>query len=327
MLSCIIVGGGIIGMMTARAFKKIGFSVILLEKNICGTECSWAGGGIISPLYPWYYEEMVNRLSAKSQKIYPALCAELLKHTGIDSEYYKSGLLMLDHYNNTLAKAWLNKYMPSYQIKKEGILFDEIAQVRSPNLLRALKLDLIKRGVVILEKQIVTKIIIKNNSAFGVRTNHKSYYADFTIICSGAWSSSLNITDDVYPLKGQMILLKAKAGVVPHILLDNYHYIIPRKDGRVLVGSTCEDVGFDKSLDKKTKHFLLHFAYQHYPALKNALFEKHWAGLRPATHSGKINIGKHAKYENLYLNVGHSTNGFSTAPASANMIRDLIYSA
>ncbi len=327
MPSCIVVGGGIIGMMTARVLIKVGFSVTLLEKNLCGTECSWAGGGIISPLYPWYCEEMVNHLSAKSQKIYPALCTELLKCTGIDSEYYKSGLLMLDHYNNKFAKAWLNKYMPSYQIKKEGILFDKIAQVRSPNLLRALKLDLIKKGVIVLEKQMVAKIIIKNNSAFGVIANHKSYYSDFTIICSGAWTSKLNITDDVYPLKGQMILLKAKVGVVPHILLDNYHYIIPRKDGRVLVGSTRENVGFNKSLDKKTKQHLLCFAYKHYPGLKNAMFEKHWAGLRPATHSGKINIGKHAKYENLYLNVGHSTNGFSTAPASANMIRDLIYSA
>lgn len=328
MSDCLIIGGGIIGMMSARTLAMAGASVTLLDQRECGKESSWAGGGIISPLYPWHYDDLTNELSSASQAIYAYLCLQIFKDTGIDPQYIQSGLLMMDEYDSPLAVQWMDKHHVSYQPHADGALFANIAQVRNPRLLQALKVDILNKGVSIIEHAKVSDLLIKNNQAIGVKTKDKDYFAQDIVACSGAWSSKwLNLTDEIFPIKGQMIVLKSTKGVVKNIVLDQGRYIIPRVDGRILVGSSMENVGFDGSIDMGVQKSLHEFAYQRFPVLLSANIEHHWSGFRPASVSGKVILGRHEQFEHLFINTGHFRNGLSMAPTSAERIKQLIINA
>ena len=325
MSDCLVIGGGIIGMMSARMLVNSGASVTLLDQRACGRESSWAGGGIISPLYPWHYDDLTNDLSFESQAVYETLCDSLHSSSGIDPQYQKSGLLMMDEFETATAKAWMKRYKISYESYPQGALFTHIAQVRNPRLLQALKADIINRGVNIVEHTQVESLITKDDKVLGVHSSKGDFLASNVVACSGAWTGQLlDLEDDVFPIKGQMIILKAKAGDIKHIILDQGRYIIPRVDGRILVGSTMEDVGFYRDVDQPTKDSLYEFAWQHIPALKNVEIEYHWSGFRPASKSGKVIVARDKKFNNLFINTGHFRNGLNMAPASANRITQLI---
>ncbi len=324
MSDCLIIGGGVIGMMSARALAISGATVTLIEQRACGKESSWAGGGIISPLYPWMYSDVVNELSMASQAVYEELCATLFADTGIDTEYIRSGLLMMDEYDRYEAIDWMAVHKVNAEKHPQGALFTAVAQVRNPRLLKALKSDILKRGVEIVEFSKVEELIVEKDKVLGVKTEHKDYYGDNSIICGGAWSSALlDIKNEVYPVKGQMIVIKSKPGVLEHIVLDKGRYLIPRKDGRILIGSTTENVGFDRSLNKQVGVELLEFASSRFTALQGASIEHHWSGFRPASKSG-VMIKKYEKLEGLYLNTGHLRNGLNMAPESAERLLALI---
>src|SRR6218665_2854891 len=105
-MKVVIVGAGVIGMMTARELARAQCEVALLERSQMGKEASWAGGGIVSPLYPWRYSAPVTALASAAQQAYPALADELVEETGIDPEFTRSGLLMLDAEDARDAEAW-----------------------------------------------------------------------------------------------------------------------------------------------------------------------------------------------------------------------------
>jgi glycine oxidase len=311
--------------MSAKVLREMGKSVVLLDKGKCGTESSWAGGGIISPLYPWHYDDLTNYLSFKSQAVYENLCAELLKNTGIDPQYQRTGLLMMDEYDTPQAQIWLKKFKPTYQTHPQGVFFECIAQVRNPRLLQALKADVLKKGVKIIEHTRVEKFKIDKGAVFGVRVNQGQYLADKILMCGGAWSGELLNEPAIFPMKGQMIVVETPPNAVKTIVLNQGKYIIPRQDGKVLVGSTMEDVGFERSLSQATQQDLFGFLTQHFPALKTCKIQHHWCGFRPATRHNQPLIAKHAILQNLYINTGHFRNGLNTAPESANKIIEIMY--
>lgn len=313
-----------IGMMSARTLAMSGASVTVIDQRACGKESSWAGGGIISPLYPWMYSDVVNELSRASQGVYEELCATLFADTGIDTEYVRSGLLMMDEYDRYEAIDWMDVHQVSAEKHPKGALFSRVAQVRNPRLLKALKADILRRGVEIVEWTKVDELMIENDKVLGVQTENKKYYGDNTLICGGAWSSALlDEQNEVYPVKGQMIVVQSKPDTLKHIVLDKGRYLIPRKDGRILIGSTTENVGFDRSLSEQVGAELLKFATDRFPALQGASIEHHWSGFRPASKSGVV-IKKYEKLDSLYINTGHLRNGLNMAPESANRITALI---
>ena len=327
MSDCLIIGGGVIGMMSARALAISGAKVTLLERGECGKESSWAGGGIISPLYPWHYDDLTNQLSFASQALYADLCDDLYNSTGINPQYQKTGLLMMDEFTTDRAQAWMRRYQISYKLQRQGALFTHVANLRNPRLLQALKADIISKGVSIVEHTEVKSLITKAKKVLGASTDKADFFADYVIACAGAWSGQLlGSSSDVFPIKGQMIVLQAKIGEVKHIILNQGCYIIPRVDGKILVGSTTEKVGFNRDVDEPTKQRLYAFAWQQVPALKNAKIIHHWSGFRPASQSGSVVLGRDKKYNNLFINTGHFRNGLNMAPASAEKITQLIES-
>jgi glycine oxidase len=121
-----------------------------------------------------------------------------------------------------------------------------------------------------------------------------------------------------------MLLFDARPDTLPHMILDNDHYLIPRRDGKILVGSTVEQAGFEKQTTDQAKQDLHQFATRLLPALKQYPICAHWAGLRPGTPNGVPYIGFHPDLDNLSINAGHFRNGLVMGPASARLLADLI---
>jgi glycine oxidase len=129
---------------------------------------------------------------------------------------------------------------------------------------------------------------------------------------------------DVHPVRGQMLLFKTKPGLIKRMVLEENRYVIPRRDGRVLFGSTIEEAGFDKSTTEQARTELSAIARERFPVLKDYPIEHHWAGLRPGSPAGVPYICRHPELENLYINAGHFRNGVVLGPASARLAADLI---
>jgi glycine oxidase len=343
MSDVLVIGGGAIGLLTARELVLAGAEVTLVEMGETGREASWAGGGIISPLYPWRYAESVTFLAGWSQKVYPALCAELAADTGIDPELVSSGLLILDEGEHDEALAWaerqhirmdrisaaeLRATEPELGITPSNVLLmPNVAQVRNPRLTRALHRWLQRRAH-LREHEEVLEVLSERGHVTGVRTRKETTAADRVIVCTGAWTAKLlgqiGEAPEIEPVRGQMILFYASPGQMRHIVLFRDRYIIPRRDGRILIGSTLEHTGFDKTTTAEAKEALYRTAVEMLPLLKRTPIEDHWAGLRPASPSGIPYISAYPGIEGLYFNAGHFRNGLVTGPASARLAADLV---
>ncbi len=331
-------------MLTARELARAGCSVSLLERGMVGQESSWAGGGIISPLYPWRYNDAVTQLAHWSQLAYPHLAEEIRQESGIDPEWTKSGLLILDSDEQQTACRWAEQYAyhcellnPSQVLEQEpqlstpssdGIWLPDVAQIRNPRLVKAMRGSLLYYGVELLEHSEVESLIIRQDRVAGVKLAGKEIRAEKVIVSSGAWSAVLlqqqAARPDIKPLRGQMLLFKGPPNLVSRIVLSRDRYVIPRRDGRVLVGSTLEDVGFDKSTTAEAKQELIAEAHRLIPALSRFEVEHHWAGLRPASPDGTPYIYRDEQIQGLYVNTGHFRNGVVLGPASARLMADIV---
>ncbi len=339
----LVIGGGVIGLMTARELAATGASVTLVEMGDTGQQASWAGGGILSPLYPWRFAGAVTALATWSQRVYPALCTELFESTGIDPEYNTSGLMILDPEEHAEARAWasaeqqtlttlnptqIHELEPGLQTEvREALWLEDIGQVRNPRLTKALRVA-IEPEVSIREHEEVLELRVKDGVVQGVRTRAGDIAAKRVVICTGAWTAELlgklGRKPDIYPVRGQMILFYAKPGQIRHLTLYRERYVIPRRDGRVLLGSTLENAGFEKRTTAEAKEELYRIATELFPLLKRTPIEDHWAGLRPGSPSGIPYIGPYPGGEGLYVNAGHFRNGLVTGPASARLLADLL---
>lgn len=148
------------------------------------------------------------------------------------------------------------------------------------------------------------------------------------MLAAGAWSgellASLGLTLPVEPVKGQMILYKCASDFLSCMVLAKGRYAIPRRDGHILIGSTLEHEGFDKTPTESALDSLKASAVELIPALADAEVVGHWAGLRPGSPEGIPYIGKVPGFEGLWLNCGHYRNGLVLAPASCQLFADLL---
>lgn len=331
-IKVIVVGGGVVGCMTALKLAKRGHQVTVVERNKIAAhtsgEASWAGAGLLFPLLPWFYKEEVNRLSLAGAALYPKICQQLLQDTGIDPEYVQSGLLIKPPYEKNLALEWCEKNHIPVEQQSENLLLPSVGQVRNPKILQALRQSLIQHGVRLVEN---TELMpIKETSAMSAwqTTEGQVLEADRFVVTSGAWSFELlketasKLT--IKPMRGQILLYQIPINSLSHIVYQEGFYLVPRRDGYLLAGSTLEDVGFDIGVTEAIKQELQAKAEAIMPSLKHAPIIKHWSGLRPGTPDNIPTIGRHPTIENLYLNTGHFRYGLTMAPACAQMIADLM---
>jgi glycine oxidase len=339
---CLVIGAGIIGLMTARVLVRAGLKTAVLEKGTIGMECSWAGGGILSPLYPWRESEVHRSLIHHSHNLYPLLSAELHSDTGIDPEWHQSGMLVfgIDFEEVNQIHSWALKQNIEFEIVSDdqltamlpvgcndlnqAVYLPEITQIRNPRLLQALRKSLENNGVDLYENTEVKRLVLKNHGVNYVESVRGNFRADIIVLANGAWGSFLLTEMRIKPVRGQMICYLGCPGYLQHIVLKDGFYIIPRRDGHLLVGSTVEDVGFDKGTTDNARDVLCHVAGELLPGISKFPLVGHWSGLRPATHTNTPYICAHPEIDGLYLNIGHYRNGLLLAPASAEILADII---
>ncbi|WP_337056556.1 glycine oxidase ThiO [Pseudomonas sp. USHLN015] len=343
-MSVLIVGGGAIGLLTALELVEQE-RVVLIERQRVGRESSWAGGGIVSPLYPWRYSDAVTALAHWSQDFYPPLGQALLRQTGIDPEVHRTGLYWLDLDDEAQALAWAaGRKRPISRVSIDlvkaavpplaagystAIHMADVANVRNPRLTRALREALLQLpNVTLREDCAVDGFIQEGGRVVGVRTSQGEVRADRVVLCAGAWSgellATLGLDLPVEPVKGQMILFKCAEDFLPSMVLAKGRYAIPRRDGHILVGSTLEHEGFDKTPTEAALESLRVSAIEMLPALAEAEVVGHWAGLRPGSPDGIPFIGPVPGFDGLWLNCGHYRNGLVLAPASCRLLTDLM---
>lgn len=332
------------GLLTARELYTAGATVTIIDKGFLGQESSWAGGGILLPLYPWRQKPAITHLVKQSMGLYPVLAAELLEETGIDPEWNPCGLLITKNPDITAALAWCNHNKIAFEEAEQQLaglsttplhplFLPTIAQIRNPRLIKSLKQDLLQKGVRLLENCQLSSINLENNKVNSIATSMGNLPINQLIISAGAWTSELmtqffpTIRDNkpqISPVKGQMLLFAAKPDTLPTMVLDGGHYLIPRLDGHILAGSTIEANTFNKTTTPEAQDQISDFALQLLPALKDCPLVKHWAGIRPGTPCGVPYIDRHPEISNLSINAGHFRNGLAMAPASAQLMVDLL---
>ncbi len=311
-----------------------GAKVEIVERGAAGQESSWAGGGILSPLCPWDYPAEVTRLTNRSAAQFPAWIAELYTTTGIDPQYERSGMLVLPPFDVVAAQQWCAAHGVALQLEKavdtmsawsgDALLLPNVAQVRNPRLVQALRKQVLSLGGKIVEQCAVQGLVTEGGEVKALATSCGVQHAGRYIVTAGAWSKQLlgkyAMQLDIKPIRGQMLLFKFDVPPLPHILLQQGMYLIPRRDGHLLVGSTLEDVGFDKSTTVEARDSLWQRASLLLPALRDMPLVQHWSGLRPASPHNIPTIGRHPQLENLYINSGHFRYGVTMAPASVEIL-------
>ncbi len=337
----VVIGGGVIGLMLARQLLQGGARVTVLEAGQCGREASWAGGGIVSPLYPWRYSPAVTALASQAQRLFPALCSELLAETGIDPEHQQTGLLMLDAPDAGDALAWAQQQgVPMVRQEADqlasrepqlavgfasGLWMPQVANVRNPRLLQALLASLRQHPHCRLREFAPVLAVGDGHAdlAAGERVT-----AGQVVVCSGAWSGELlaasGVALPVLPVLGQMLLYRLSPGWLTTMVLHEGRYAIPRRDGHVLVGSTLEQRGFDKTITDEARGALQAAAEAMLPGLRGVAPLRQWAGLRPGAPEGVPFMGRVPGHERLWVCAGHFRNGLVLSPASAQLLADML---
>ena len=336
-----VIGGGVIGMMIAREMALDGASVELLERAEPGQEASWAGGGILSPLHPWRYPQPLLKLAARSQQLFKTTADQIHQRTGIDPEWRQCGLLITDTDEKQQAIAWGKQWQMTLQTLQhdqlmacepalnpsvtEALYLPDIAQARNPRLLAGLRAELKMLGVNIHSQTEVTGFIHSDSKISALKTNQGNHPVNHAILCAGAWGGDLLATTGIRlplePVRGQMMIIKTPANTISRVILSGSRYLIPRMDGRVLVGSTLERTGFDKQTTEIARKDLYASAIEMAPCLADWPIEHHWAGLRPGSPSGIPYIGPHPELSNLHVALGHFRNGLMLAPATAELMK------
>jgi len=341
-----IIGGGIIGCLTAWRLAQRGADPVIVERGRIGHESSWAGAGILCPIQPWLYPDAFTRLIEASLALYPDLQHELESRTGISPEWLGSGLMVpffaddaVNHRQAALDWSerfdWRVEQLDARQAREAepalaedmqgALLWPEVGQVRNPRLLKALHALLQSEGVPLRDQTEVKGLIERSGRVCGVRlAGGDTLEADAVLLAAGGWSGELGkqfgVSLPVKPVKGQIILLKSRPGRLQHIVKHDRAYFVPRRDGRILVGASMELVGFERGNTVAEVHDLLDGLLRLAPRLAHEPIEHQWMGFRPGTPDGLPFLGPVGEKPGLWVASGHYRNGVALAPITAKIM-------
>jgi len=344
----IVVGGGIIGCLTACRLRQRQVEVTLIERGHLGREASWAGAGILCPIQPWLYPDHFTELIQSSLTLYPDLQSELSDCTGMDIEWRRCGMMVPffgDEPHWQAAIDWSQRF--GWQLQQldgtsalqaeptlattvqRALLWPQVAQLRNPRLLKAVQQWMAQLGVCVLNQSEVTQLNVVNGIMQGVTlADGTNVDGERLLLAAGSWSDGLlkplGAKLSIRPVKGQIVLLQTKPKSVRHIVKHDALYLVPREDGRLLVGATMEDVGFRSGNTVAEVHGLLHGVMRMFPGLAACEIERQWMGFRPGSPDGMPFLGKLPGVKGLFIASGHYRNGVALAPITARCMAEWI---
>jgi glycine oxidase len=345
----VVVGGGVIGLSIAYCLAREGVSATVLDRGELGKGASWAGAGMIPPHVERLRTNPTVDLRSWSAILYPEWSGTLLEETGIDNGYRKTGGVDVaatpdeDNELKTSAGRWRSEKIVYERLSpgdfgrvepalnpnlRVAYYLPDRAQIRNPRHLKALAGSLEGRGVDLRPGSAVVRFESKAGRVTAVRTEDESIPCGMAVVAAGAWSSGvlarLGVRVETPPLKGQIVLLKGDRPLLRRIVEHGKNYLVPRDDGRILIGATEEEAGFDTRTTSEALRDLLAEAHRLCPGLTEARVERSWAGLRPGSVDSKPYLGFAPGWSNVIVATGHKRAGLQLAPATAEVIADLV---
>ncbi len=344
----IVIGGGVIGLSIAWELAGQGMSVRLLEQGQLGQEASWAGAGMLLPGNPDLARSPEARLRAESHVLWPDWTERLRAETGIDNGYTRCGGIEV-RLNGSASEldaevaAWRSdgvvvdtpsldefrrRFPALHPDLSSGYSLPELGQVRNPRHLKALISGCASRGVDLHTGSPVIGFDRAGDRIVSARTPREVHRAGEFVVAGGAWSRELlrqaGHDVSIEPVRGQMVLLEARPLPFRCVIQSGLRYLVPRADGRILIGSTEEHAGFDKRNTAEGVAGLIDFARSVVPALGDARFERCWSGLRPHATNGLPRIGRLPETANLSVAAGHFRAGLQLSPITAVKVAQAI---
>jgi glycine oxidase len=345
----VIVGGGVMGCATALELAKAGAKVVVLERSVPGAEASSAAAGIIGAQVESGPRDPGFEMARQSRARYPAWAEQLKRETGIDIGYRQCGVLRVafdDHAKSEIVAetSWQkDERLPLETIEKDklramepkldpkvsfALHFPEDGQVDPPRLLRALYIAAAQAGAEFRSGAYVRAVAVEAGTVRGVVLEDGSrVLADKVVLAAGSWSTLVEGVplepNSVRPARGQMVELEAREPVLKRVVFGPRCYLVPREDGRVLVGSTLEFVGYRREVTAGAIRDLLSAAIELVPSLADSGLGRTWSNFRPYSDRGRPLIGA-SEVRGLVLATGHHRNGILLAPITAEIVRALI---
>lgn len=344
----LIIGAGVMGCACAHRLLEAGFKVTLLERSLPGAESSSAAAGILGAQSEVSSAGPFFELCLASRKLFPDYIRELESLSGIDIGYETSGVLevALDPTEGRLAVGrveWmLDRGLRVEVLDREEALRLEPAltatmvganyypddhQVNPDRLSRALASATNRLGGQFQSGVQVLGLVVEGNRVLGVETETGRLLADAVLVAGGAWSTRLQGLPKtrtlLKPVAGQIVQVETRPPFFRHIVYGFKGYIVPRADGRVVLGSTLEDRGFDKAVTCQGLHQITGMAMALVPGLQQARLVHTWSGLRPASSDNLPLLGA-GPLEGLFFATGHYRNGILLTPITAQILCDLL---
>lgn len=344
-----IVGAGLIGLAIAFELAARGATVRLYDRGEPGRAASWAGAGMLAPYTEHVVDEAYLAFCLESLARYPAFVARVREASGIDSELHLDGIVHAAFDEFALAKLQAR----ADALRSRGVICDMLERsaalaaepalgssvagamvvhgegyVDNRRLGRALVAACETAGVTIVPNAYDVAVECDGRRVLGMRSHRGFTPAAHVIVAAGAWSNSVagmppHALPAVEPVKGQMLALSMPRGFVRRTTWIPGAYLVPREDGRLLVGATEERVGYDERVTAAGLALLLNAVVRAAPSLRDFAVTESWAGLRPATADRRPLLGP-TGIDGLLVATGHYRNGILLAPATAAYIADVV---
>ena len=349
-----VVGGGVAGCAVAFTLAREGLSVRLVERDELAGHASGAAAGMLAPVGEAGEPGSLRTLGLESLRLFPGLCDEVRMLSGIDAEYEASGLLRVavdeaaaDRLRKCLHESgagalgleWLDadeaqRAEPGLAHALAGALWSPSeAHVRSPLLARGLAAAAHALGAEVEVGTHVLGLTWQADRVTGVRTSRGERRAGHVVVCTGCWAGELAewlphdvaaFRPPIEPVRGQILSLDSPPRRLRSIVWGDDTYIVPKRDGSVVVGATEERVGFDCRVTASGMAELLAAAPRLVPELANVRFREGWAGLRPGSPDGLPGVGPVPATRGLSVAIGHARNGVLLSPLTGRIVADAI---
>jgi glycine oxidase len=345
----VIIGGGVMGCSIALALAEKQIAVTVLEKSVIGAEASSKAAGILGAQVEAHAKDVLFDLCLASRTLFPELSERLRALSGIDVEYRRAGVLRVatsgedarelseianfqeasDQRVERLDKASISTAFSMVFPSEHGALFfPDDARIDPPRYLAALRIAAERRGATFRTGSIVKRIERDGDQAHGVSLEDGTLITcDVIVIAAGSWSALLGdgpLRDgSVVPARGQIVEVSVSVPPINTVVWGHGTYLSPRDDGRVLVGSTTEFVGFQPGVTAGAVRDLLAGATKLVPVLEGAEVTRMWSNFRPHTSNQLPLIGP-SIVKRVLLATGHFRNGILLSPITANAIAAIV---